>query len=124
MATAHCAVAATLESERAMTLIGTVRPEEAKVFDSHKGFHQFHAEETQEPHGSFEVFWHDGGPMIEQEDDQPLHFDDWGAEPHEGWYWWPCFPGCLPDGDPSGPFASSRQAHEDADECSPEYDDC
>jgi hypothetical protein len=21
-----------------------------------------------------------------------------------GWYWWPCFPGCMPGGDASGPF--------------------
>jgi hypothetical protein len=26
-----------------------------------------------------------------------------------GWYWWPCFPGCLPDGDPVGPFATEAE---------------
>lgn len=31
-----------------------------------------------------------------------------------GWYWWPCFPGCLPDGDPSGPFATEAEALADA----------
>jgi hypothetical protein len=31
-----------------------------------------------------------------------------------GWYWWACFPGCLPDGDPSGPFATEAEAIEDA----------
>ena len=31
-----------------------------------------------------------------------------------GWYWWSCFPGCLPDGDPSGPFASEADAIADA----------
>ena len=31
-----------------------------------------------------------------------------------GWYWWVCFPGCLPDSDPIGPFASEREAIEDA----------
>ena len=31
-----------------------------------------------------------------------------------GWYWWPCFPGCLPDGDPVGPFLSEELALEDA----------
>lgn len=27
-----------------------------------------------------------------------------------GWYWWACFPGCLPDGDPNGPFDTERGA--------------
>jgi hypothetical protein len=31
-----------------------------------------------------------------------------------GWYWWPCFPGCLPDGDPMGPFDSEEEALADA----------
>ena len=31
-----------------------------------------------------------------------------------GWYWWSCFPGCLPDSDPSGPFPSPTRACEDA----------
>jgi hypothetical protein len=31
-----------------------------------------------------------------------------------GWYWWSCFPGCLPDGDPSGPFDSEAEALADA----------
>jgi hypothetical protein len=26
-----------------------------------------------------------------------------------GWYWWSCFPGCLPDGDPIGPFATEAE---------------
>ncbi len=31
-----------------------------------------------------------------------------------GWYWWPCSPGCLPDGDPVGPFATEAAALADA----------
>ena len=31
-----------------------------------------------------------------------------------GWYWWACFPGCLPDGEASGPFASEADAIADA----------
>ncbi len=31
-----------------------------------------------------------------------------------GWYWWACFPGCLPDGDPSGPFPTEALALADA----------
>jgi hypothetical protein len=31
-----------------------------------------------------------------------------------GWYYWTCFPGCLPDGDPNGPFDTETEALEDA----------
>lgn len=93
-------------------IIGTVRVEEARVYDSHAGYHQFHAEETQEPYGSFEVFFHDN---------QNPGYLSTGQD--GGWYWWSCFPGCMPDGEPNGPFAYSQQAHEDADEWSPSHDD-
>lgn len=100
-------------------IIGTVRPEEARTYDSHAGYHQFHAEETQEAYGSFEVFWDDADKSF----GHARNFDADGMQVEAGWYWWPCFIGCIPDGDPIGPFAYSHQAHEDADEWSPEYDD-
>lgn len=31
-----------------------------------------------------------------------------------GWYWWTCLPGCMPDSDPIGPFATEAEAVEDA----------
>lgn len=31
-----------------------------------------------------------------------------------GWYWWTCLPGCLPDSDPNGPFATYDEAVADA----------
>lgn len=31
-----------------------------------------------------------------------------------GWYWWACFPGCLPEGEPNGPFATKEEAISDA----------
>lgn len=31
-----------------------------------------------------------------------------------GWYWWACFPGCLPDGEAAGPFKSERAARRDS----------
>jgi hypothetical protein len=31
-----------------------------------------------------------------------------------GWFWRACFPGCLPEGDPSGPFKTYREALKDA----------
>ena len=94
-------------------IIGTVRIEESKVYDSHGGYHQFHTDLTQKPFGSFEVFW---DPC-----DFPVFYDADGAPVKPGWYWWACFPGCIPDGEPCGPYASSQQAHEDADEWAPEY---
>lgn len=33
-----------------------------------------------------------------------------------GWYYWFCFPGCMPDSDPSGPFATEAEALADAQE--------
>ena len=102
--------------------LGTVRVGEAQAYDAHGGWQQFHAADTQEPHGSFEVFWHGGGHMAEQGDDD-MALDDWRDPEIPGWYWHACFPGCMPDGEPVGPFAYSQQAHEDADEWSPDYDE-
>lgn len=31
-----------------------------------------------------------------------------------GWYWWSCFPGCLPDSEPNGPFETDAEALADA----------
>jgi hypothetical protein len=31
-----------------------------------------------------------------------------------GWFWWMCFPGCIPDGDPVGPFDTHAEALADA----------
>lgn len=31
-----------------------------------------------------------------------------------GWFWWSCFPGCLPDGPAMGPFKTQQEALEDA----------
>ena len=98
-------------------IIGTVRPEEAKVRDSHAGWHCFHSEEDQHPYGSFRVYWHDGG-YIETADDPGVDI-----ETRKGWYWQAQYPGCLPDSDACGPFASSRQARKDADEWAPAFDE-
>jgi hypothetical protein len=87
--------------------IGTVRVEEAKVFDDYAGYHSFH-DENGEPYGRFEVFWHE--PKNEYD------YCFWGKA---GWYWWSCFEGCLPDSEPFGPFASSLDALCDADEFHP-----
>jgi hypothetical protein len=39
--------------------------------------------------------------------------DLWWYGPR-GWYWWSCFPGCLPDSDPMGPFDTEAEALADA----------
>jgi hypothetical protein len=33
-----------------------------------------------------------------------------------GWFYWFCFPGCLPDSEPKGPFQSEDDALDDARE--------
>ena len=61
----------------------------------------------------------------EREDDphalpdcEVFYADDLVSEDGEtlapGWYWWACFPGCLPDGEPSGPFDTEAEALADA----------
>ena len=42
---------------------------------------------------------------------------EWAVEESgttEGWFWWSCFPGCLPDSPAIGPFASYAEALKDA----------
>ena len=62
-------------------------------------YHKFLDEYTQQPYGMCEVFY-----VAPNDKDQ--------QEP--GWYWWACFPGCMPDSDPFGPFESEDEACEDA----------
>ncbi len=59
-------------------------------------YHKFKDPEGSE-FGSFEVF-------------------ELGADesPNPGFYWWPCFPGCMPESDPHGPFPTEQDAIEDA----------
>lgn len=62
-----------------------------------QGYHKFRAEDGSE-YGSFEVFYEDGSdPLVKV-----------------GWYWWPCHPGYLPDGDSNGPFPTAEGAMLDA----------
>ena len=39
--------------------------------------------------------------------------EDGSFEPGVGWYWWACWPGCLPDGEAVGPFPSEEAAMAD-----------
>lgn len=48
--------------------------------------------------------------------------DDDGERLGNGFYYWHCFPGCLPDSEPIGPFASEDSALADAEENSPHWE--
>ena len=70
-----------------------------------KMYHSFIDDEGVE-YGSFEAFYHC------YSDDAMTN--DEGEAYDDGYYWWACFPGCMPDGDPAGPFDTEREAIEDA----------
>ena len=77
---------------------------------------QFKDEEGQE-YGSFEAFYAD-------QDDCQQYMENWRLEEPRGddeespytpgWYYWACFPGCMPDSDPIGPYESEELAEQAA----------
>ena len=74
------------------------------------GYHKFQDEDGNE-FGSFEVFQvvrtADGSGRYSVEQYPTIY-------PMPGWYWQACFPGCLPDGEPCGPFTTEADAISDA----------
>jgi len=78
-----------------------------KTATGYQGYHQFKDDQGNQ-HGSFEIWWFDEN---DKQGEQDLL---------AGWYWWPCFPGCLPDGETVGPFETSYMAYHDAVEQQPE----
>lgn len=63
-------------------------------------------------YGSFEVFF-----VSELEAQYNRENSDHGNDftlYESGWYWWSCFPGCLPDGPALGPFETEQAAIDDA----------
>lgn len=40
----------------------------------------------------------------------PRNFDSEGNPVEPGYYWWICFPGCLPESDAHGPFPTQEAA--------------
>lgn len=60
-----------------------------------------------DPHAlpDIEVFYHNGTTGWETTDGELMAV---------GWYWWSCFPGCMPDGDAIGPFETEAEAIADA----------
>ena len=59
-------------------------------------------------YGSFETFYIAWPGLTVDGDDY--------APQGKGWYWQACFPGCIPDGEPSGPFDSEQAAIDDAND--------
>ena len=46
---------------------------------------------------------------------ETFHSDDFAVETFammEGWYWWSCQPGCIPDSEPYGPFETEQEARD------------
>lgn len=43
--------------------------------------------------------------------------------PGPGWYWWSCFPGCTPDGEANGPFATEEECIADFQDEQDDNDD-
>lgn len=68
-------------------------------------YHQF-KDEDGESFGSFEVFY-----LNEREAQEQT-----GGACGAGWYWWACFPGCMPDGEAMGPFNTEKEAIENAND--------
>lgn len=59
------------------------------------------------------VFNEERGEWMPSQTEEP---DDAASVREPGWYWWSCFPGCLPDGEPNGPFETETEALADAQE--------
>lgn len=62
-------------------------------------WHTFETEDGQ-TYGRFEAFYMGNGEELER-----------------GWYWWACYPGCMPDSEPDGPYATEREAIQAGQDC-------
>jgi hypothetical protein len=48
---------------------------------------------------------------------ETVFYDEHDDEPYgTGWYYWYCFPGCMPDSSPFGPFKTEAEAVADCRE--------
>lgn len=69
------------------------------------------------------------GATFPDPNDNPILCPDCGKKTRAAcsdrqvWWWWACFPGCLPDGDPQGPFDSENAALADAHSAAWDDDD-
>ena len=76
-------------------------------------FYSFQSD-TGEPFGSCEVFYLNPAEAWEVMGDSLEVSEDGAHLTLQGWYWQACFPGCLPDGEPCGPFQTEAEAMADA----------
>ena len=67
-------------------------------------------EDTGEEYGSFEIY-----RRLRLFGEKRSFFED-GTLMDDGWYWQAGFPGCTPDADPLGPFATAKEAYANAQE--------
>ena len=79
----------------------------------------------QDESGSWEIFYMSEPEMLEwletpdsvwagfYNEDCDASIGD-AAKRLAGWWWWSCFPGCMPEGDPAGPFETKEAALADA----------
>ncbi len=78
-------------------------------------YHQF-TNESGEQYGSFETFYLNPAQAWEILGDSWELSDQGEHITLEGVYWQACFPGCLPCGEPIGPFGTEQDAIKDATE--------
>lgn len=57
--------------------------------------------------GPDSVWW---DMLSEEEAFDPAHGIVKAAKSLEGWYFWTCHAGCIPDSDPIGPFPTEEEA--------------
>jgi hypothetical protein len=72
--------------------------------DAKPGWHYTDAARESAPYSlpNIEVFWADDFELSETNE--------------SGWYYWFCLPGCMPDSEATGPFATVADALENARE--------
>jgi hypothetical protein len=62
-------------------------------------------------YGTCEIFY----VTIEEQTPATCFWNKDDNEPMgQGYFYWTCLPGCLPEGDPVGPFETSEDAYRDA----------
>ena len=68
--------------------------------------------------GNYEVFYVEiaNGIWVESESTTSDPDSGQGFSWQEGWYYWICQPGCLPEGEPNGPHDSEDEARNDINE--------
>lgn len=49
--------------------------------------------------------------------------DDTDIEHGTAWFWWYCFPGCLPDSEPWGPYGDEKEARYEWANSETDWDD-